>query len=63
MKNMTMKVVDNKLVIEVDLSQELGPSKSGKTVLIASTEGNAACPDREDVRVGLNVYRYPPKAK
>jgi len=63
MKNMTMKVVDNKLVIEVDLSQEHGPSKSGKTVLIASTEGNAPCPDREDVKVGLNVYRYPPKAK
>ena len=61
MKNMTMRVVDGKLVIEVDLSQEVGPSKSGKTVLIATTEGNADCPDREDVKVGLNVYRYPEK--
>ena len=61
MKNMTMKVVDNKLIIEVDLSQDVGPSKSGKTVLIATTEGNATCPDRDDVKVGLNVYRYPEK--
>jgi hypothetical protein len=61
MKNMTMQVNGNKLVIAVDLSQDLGPSKSGKTVLIASSEGNVACPGREDVKVGLNVYRYPEK--
>jgi hypothetical protein len=30
MKNMTMKVVDNKLIIEVDLSKDVGPSKSGR---------------------------------
>ena len=47
MKNMTMQVNGNKLVIEVDLAQDLGPSKSGKTVLIASSEGNVACPGRE----------------
>jgi hypothetical protein len=61
MKNMTMRVVDNKLVIEVDLTQDVGPSKSGKTVLIATTEGNADCPGREDIKIGLNVYRYPEK--
>jgi hypothetical protein len=58
MKNMVMRIVDNKLVIEVDLSQDVGPSKSGKTILIATTEGNADCPGREDVKIGLNVYRY-----
>ena len=61
MKNMTMQVNGSKLVIEVDLSLDLGPSKSGKTVLIASSEANVACPGREDVKVGLNVYRYPEK--
>jgi len=61
MKNMTMKVEGSKLVIEVDLSQDLGPSKSGKTVLIASSEGNVSIPGREDVKIGLNVYRYPEK--
>jgi len=59
MKNVTMKVEGSKLVIEVDLSQDLGPSKSGKTVLIASSEGNVSIPGREDVKIGLNVYRYP----
>jgi hypothetical protein len=44
MKNMTMHVNGNKLVIEVDLSQDLGPSKSGKTVLIASSEGKRRLP-------------------
>ena len=63
MKNMAMQVVGNKLVIEVDLSQEAGPSKSGKTILIATTEGNAACPGREDIKVGLNVYRYADEKK
>ena len=33
-----------------------GPSSSGKTVIIASTEGNFRLPEREEV-VGLNVYR------
>jgi hypothetical protein len=61
MKNMNMQVNGNKLVIEVDLSQDLGPSKSGKTILLASSEGNVPCPGREDVKVGLNVYRYPEK--
>jgi len=61
MKNVTMQVEGSKLVIEVDLSQDLGPSKSGKTVLIASSEGNVSIPGREDVKIGLNVYRYPEK--
>jgi hypothetical protein len=30
-------------------------------VLIATTEGNAPCPGRDDIKVGLNVYRYPEK--
>jgi len=40
----------------VDLTKEFGPSSSGKTVIIASTEGNFRLPEREEV-VGLNVYR------
>ena len=61
MKNMTVEVIGNKLVIEVDLAQDVGPSKSGKTLLIATTEGNAPCPGREDIKIGLNVYRYAEK--
>jgi hypothetical protein len=44
------------LVIRVDLTKSFGPSTSGKTTIIASTEGNVAVPGREDVKVGVNVY-------
>jgi hypothetical protein len=57
MKNVEMTVQGNVLTIRVDLSQEFGPSSSGKTIIIASTEGNAAIPGREEAKVGLNVYR------
>ena len=57
MKNVEMKVDGNILTIKVDLSQESGPSSSGKTIIIASTEGNVSIPGAEDKKVGLNVYR------
>lgn len=57
MKNVEMSVVDNILTIKVDLAKEFGPSSSGKTIIIASTEGNISIPDCEDKKVGLNVYR------
>ncbi|MBI3625123.1 MAG: hypothetical protein HY215_03080 [Candidatus Rokubacteria bacterium] len=56
MKNVHLSVEGNILTIKVDLSKEFGPSASGKTVIIASTEGNVSVPDREE-KVGLNVYR------
>jgi len=56
MKNVEMSVSGNILTITVDLSKEFGPSSSGKTTIIASTEGNVSVPDREE-KVGLNVYR------
>lgn len=58
MKNVEMTVEGNTLIIKVDLSRDFGPSKSGKTIIVASTEGNATVPDRKE-KVGLNVYRYP----
>jgi len=56
MKNVQMTVEGNVLTIRVDLSKDFGPSSSGKTIIIASTEGNVAISDREE-KVGLNVYR------
>jgi hypothetical protein len=56
MKNVEMTVENGILHIRVDLSKEFGPSSSGKTIIIASTEGNISIPDREE-KVGLNVYR------
>lgn len=56
MKNVEMTVAGNVLTIKVDLTKEFGPSASGKTIIIASTEGNITIPEREE-KVGLNVYR------
>ncbi len=56
MKNVQLTVEGNILTIKVDLSKEFGPSATGKTIIIASTEGNVSIPDREE-KVGLNVYR------
>ncbi len=56
MKNVEMKVEGNILTIKVDLSKEYGPSASGKTIIVASTEGNISVPERDE-KVGLNVYK------
>jgi len=59
MKNVEMTVAGNTLTIKVDLTKEFGPSSSGKTIIIASTEGNVSIPDRDE-KIGLNVYRKKP---
>ncbi len=56
MKNIEMKVEGNTLTIKVDLSKDYGPSSSGKSIIVASTEGNVSVPEREE-KIGLNIYR------
>jgi hypothetical protein len=56
MKNVEMSVEGTVLTIRVDLSKEFGPSSTGKTIIVASTEGNVTIPNRQE-KVGLNVYR------
>ena len=56
MKNVEMTVEGNMLTIKVDLTKEFGPSSSGKTIIISSTEGNITIPNRDE-KIGLNVYR------
>jgi len=61
MKNVELSLNGDILTILVDLSQTFGPSSSGKTTIIASTEGNVpVSPDREE-KIGLNVYQARPK--
>jgi hypothetical protein len=57
MQNVEFEVEGDQLIIRVDLSQELGVSSSGKSVIIATTGGNVVVPGWEAVKVGLNVYR------
>lgn len=56
MKNVDMKVEGNILTVKVDLSKNYGPSNSGKSFVIATTEGNKAVGDTE-CRIGLNIYK------
>ena len=56
MENVEMRREGDKLIIEVDLTVDLGDSSSGKTRVIASTRGNAKVPN-SDAMIGLNVYR------
>jgi hypothetical protein len=56
MKNVEMSIAGSILTITVDLTKEFGPSASGKTIIVASTEGNVTVPEREE-KIGLNVYR------
>ncbi|MEN6411215.1 MAG: hypothetical protein ABFC84_00440 [Veillonellales bacterium] len=56
MKNIEMTVNGDILTIKVDLSRTFGKSSSGKSTIIASTEGNQPLPGRDEVKIGLNVY-------
>ncbi len=56
MKNVELTVEGHILTIKVDLNKEFGKSSSGKSLIIATTEGNYALPGRDE-KVGLNVYR------
>jgi ABC-type molybdate transport system ATPase subunit len=57
MKNVEMKLEGDILTIKVDVTKEFGPSASGKTIIIATTEGNISIPDKDEIKIGLNVYR------
>jgi len=56
MKNIEMNIAGDILTIKVDLSKTFGKSSSGKSTIIASTEGNVSVPGKEEVKIGLNVY-------
>ena len=58
MNNMTMAVKGDVLTVTIDLSKEVGPSKSGKTIIVAGTGGNASIEGHEGFKIGVNVYKY-----
>ncbi|MEI7636421.1 MAG: hypothetical protein WCJ37_03895 [Syntrophus sp. (in: bacteria)] len=59
MKNIEMTTEGNILTIKVGLSQRFGLSSSGKSVIIASSEGNQSIPGHEEIKIGLNIYTKP----
>ncbi len=56
MKNAKLTVNGDTLLIEVDLSQNFGASSSGKSIVVASTEGNQPV-GKDNIKIGLNVYK------
>mgnify|MGYP003427183061 CR=1 FL=1 len=54
-KGINYVVEGNILTLRIDLSQDFGPSASGKTRIIATTAGSLALPG--GAKVGVNVYR------
>lgn len=57
MKNIDMQIQGDILTVKVDLKKEFGPSASGKTIIIATTEGNISVPEHESIKIGINIYR------
>ena len=57
MENIKIAVQGTTLVVTIDASKDLGASKSGKTRLVASTQGNQKVSiGGRDLFLGINVY-------
>lgn len=52
-RNVWHRIEGEKLVIEIDLSGDLGPSASGKSRKVATTSGNV---NVAGIKLGLNAY-------
>lgn len=60
MQGIKQTVQGNKLIIEVDLSQNFGPSKSGKTLNVACSGGfQKVTGVNENISFSLNVNKKP----
>lgn len=57
MKNIEMSLDGDMLTVKIDISKEFGPSSTGKTTIIATTEGNHSIPGNETIKIGINVYK------
>jgi len=55
-QNVDMRVEGQKLIVEVDLTQDLGLSSSGKSRLVA-VAGCYQVPGRGDLRATVTVFR------
>ena len=55
--NVKGSINGTKLTIEIDLTKDYGPSKSGKTLTVASTGGFVKLPGNEAIMMNLSVNR------
>ncbi len=54
-QNITATIEGDKLTLVIDLGTTIGVSRSGKSIVIATTSGNQMLPG--GVVIGVNVYR------
>lgn len=55
MKNINIKTEGSTLTLTIDLGKTHGPSHSGKSIIIATTNGNVAI--APGISMGLNIYK------
>jgi ABC-type cobalamin transport system ATPase subunit len=56
MENVTMRMEGTKLIIEVDTTHVIGPSQSGKTMLVASSQGIAPTPVK-GINISMSLFK------
>lgn len=63
MENIILKIIDDKLILEIDLAETLRPSQSGKSDLIATTSGSKFIPDLEEYgfKMSLTIFKLDPE--
>lgn len=57
-QNIQGRIVGTKLILEIDLAKDMGPSKSGKMNICATTNGFANVTGTEH-KLSLNLCFYP----
>ena len=58
MKNVIMEREGDLLIVKINLKERHGRSKSGKTEIVASTEGNVTIKGTT-IKIGINAYEAP----
>ena len=56
-RNVKINIQGNELIITVDLNQNFGPSASGKSTIVASSQGYMQVPGEEGIGVNLNIIK------
>lgn len=56
-KNIEATVKDGKLTLVVDLKKTQGKSKTGKSTIVATTNGNVQVDGTDGLVLGVNAYR------
>ena len=61
-ENVDYKIEKDTLTIIIDLTREFGESKSGKSIIIASTRGNKKVNYKDEkIAIAVNIYKPKPK--